>query len=263
MILFSHNFPLLALAQPLSSQNFKQPHTPAYWGFMAAGGLADVVCALVLRSLSLSPCEVRLHGVYFPLGHNERNVSNQEPSPSHFTTASSFRLRLQQIYCLHASVVRRPEESLALSYYLLNCKRSYDWLGPLSTFYATGLSKSTCRSLYFLILNMGTISGSWYYYYIEISNCFFHNLIATSYWLDDRDVRVRVPVGSRIFTSPCRSDRLWGPSNLLSHAYRGLFPRGKAIGAWSWPLTSNKCRGQENVGLHIHYPIRLHCIVLK
>jgi hypothetical protein len=46
--------------------------------------------------------------------------------------------------------------------------------------------------------------------------------IATGYGLDDRGVVVRVPVGSRIFTSPC-PDRLWGSSNLLSNAYRGLF----------------------------------------
>jgi hypothetical protein len=57
--------------------------------------------------------------------------------------------------------------------------------------------------------------------------------IATSYWLDDRGVGVRVPVGSRIFTSPCRSDRLWGPSSLLSNGYRGFFIGGKAAGAWS------------------------------
>jgi hypothetical protein len=50
--------------------------------------------------------------------------------------------------------------------------------------------------------------------------------IATSYWLDDRRVGVRVLVGSRIFSSVCRSDRLWDPLNLLSNGYRGLFPRG-------------------------------------
>jgi hypothetical protein len=47
--------------------------------------------------------------------------------------------------------------------------------------------------------------------------------IATGYGLDDRGVRVRVPVGSTIVTSPYRSDRRWGPPNLLSNGYRTLF----------------------------------------
>jgi hypothetical protein len=34
--------------------------------------------------------------------------------------------------------------------------------------------------------------------------------IATGYWLDDGGIGVRVPVGSRIFSSPNRPDRLWG-----------------------------------------------------
>jgi hypothetical protein len=40
--------------------------------------------------------------------------------------------------------------------------------------------------------------------------------------MDDRGVRVREPVGSRIFSSPRRPDRLWVPLDLLSNMYRGV-----------------------------------------
>jgi hypothetical protein len=46
-------------------------------------------------------------------------------------------------------------------------------------------------------------------------------VIATGYGLDDRGVGVRVPVWSRIFSSPSRPDRPWGPPSLLSIGYRG------------------------------------------
>jgi hypothetical protein len=48
--------------------------------------------------------------------------------------------------------------------------------------------------------------------------------IATGYGLGDQGVGVRVPVEARIFTSPCRPDRLWGARNLLSNGNQGLSP---------------------------------------
>jgi hypothetical protein len=63
--------------------------------------------------------------------------------------------------------------------------------------------------------------------------------IAGGYGLDDRGVRVRVPEGSRIFCSPRRPDRLWGPPSLLYNGYRGSFLEDKTAGAWSSPITSN------------------------
>jgi hypothetical protein len=34
--------------------------------------------------------------------------------------------------------------------------------------------------------------------------------------------------GRKILFSPQRQDRLWGPRNLLSNGYQGLFPRGQS-----------------------------------
>jgi hypothetical protein len=50
--------------------------------------------------------------------------------------------------------------------------------------------------------------------------------IATGYRPHGREVGVRIPVGSRIFTSPYRPDRLWG---LLCS-----FPEGKVAGKWRY-----------------------------
>jgi hypothetical protein len=50
--------------------------------------------------------------------------------------------------------------------------------------------------------------------------------IVTGYRLDNRKVGVLVPVGSRIYSSPRRPDRLCGPPSLLSNGHPGLFPRG-------------------------------------
>jgi hypothetical protein len=50
--------------------------------------------------------------------------------------------------------------------------------------------------------------------------------IVTGYGLDDQGVGVRVPVGARFFTSPCRPDRLWGPPSLLSNGEPGALSPG-------------------------------------
>jgi hypothetical protein len=50
--------------------------------------------------------------------------------------------------------------------------------------------------------------------------------IATGYGLDDRGVGVQFPVGVRIFISPRRPDRLWGPPNLPSNGLPGTLSLG-------------------------------------
>jgi hypothetical protein len=62
--------------------------------------------------------------------------------------------------------------------------------------------------------------------------------LASSWRLDERGDGERVPVGSRIFSSPRRPGHLWSPPNLLSDEYGGSFPGGRAAEAWSWPLSS-------------------------
>jgi hypothetical protein len=79
---------------------------------------------------------------------------------------------------------------------------------------------------YGCLLNIKWQKPNWHklykYFYYGIGN--IDNKwsgIATSYGLDKRGVGVQVPVGSRIFSSPCHPNRLCGPPSLLSTGYRG------------------------------------------
>jgi hypothetical protein len=64
-----------------------------------------------------------------------------------------------------------------------------------------GLKRSECEAEHSFLSNTEVIHGN----RDKIVD------IATGYWLDDRGVGIRVPVGSRIFSSPRRPNRLWGP----------------------------------------------------
>jgi hypothetical protein len=54
--------------------------------------------------------------------------------------------------------------------------------------------------------------------------------VATGYGLEDWGVGVRVPVGSRIFSTSSR---------LALGVHPTSYPVGKAAAMWSWPLTSS------------------------
>jgi hypothetical protein len=88
--------------------------------------------------------------------------------------------------------------------------------------------------------------------------------IAMAYSLDDQGVGVQVPVGPRIFSSPCHPHRLWSPPNLLSNGYRGApslgVKRTEREADHSLPTSAEV---KENVDLYIHSPICLHGIVLN
>jgi hypothetical protein len=62
--------------------------------------------------------------------------------------------------------------------------------------------------------------------------------IATSYELDDRGVTIWVPMRSRIFSTSSRP-ALGFTQPPIQWTRGGYFPRVKAGGAWSSPLTSN------------------------
>jgi hypothetical protein len=88
--------------------------------------------------------------------------------------------------------------------------------------------------------------------------------IATGYGLDDWGIGVRVPVGSRIFSSPCSPDCFWGPPNFLSNGYRRAFSPGiKRPGRKSDHLLSTTAEIKKMWMYVSTTPIPLHGVMLN
>jgi hypothetical protein len=87
--------------------------------------------------------------------------------------------------------------------------------------------------------------------------------IATSYELNDRRVGDRVPVGSRIFTSPNRPHRLWGPPNLLSKGYGGALSPGVRRPGREVDHSPPTSAEIKKMWIYTSTPIHLHGIVLN
>jgi hypothetical protein len=87
--------------------------------------------------------------------------------------------------------------------------------------------------------------------------------IATGYGRDDRGVRFRVPVRSRIFSSPQCPDRLWSPTDLLSNGYQGAnSPRVKQERREA-DHSPQFVQWSRTVELYLHFLICLHSTVLN
>jgi hypothetical protein len=94
----------------------------------------------------------------------------------------------------------------------------------------------TSKDLYYLLLYYNYIipigaPRNLYIVFVSLLSIYLYIVrspvgIATGYGLDDRGFRVQVMVESRMFSSPQRPDRPWGPPSLLSNMYRDLFPLG-------------------------------------
>jgi hypothetical protein len=94
------------------------------------------------------------------------------------------------------------------------------------------------------------------------SNCTRRVAQTSGHGLHDGRVGVRVPVGSRIFTSPCRPDRLLGLPSLLCKGTGDFFPRMKRYGREADHLSPTSAE-VKTMRIYTSTPIRLHGVVLN
>jgi hypothetical protein len=83
-------------------------------------------------------------------------------------------------------------------------------------------------------------------------------------WTTGWDGLVSIPSRSnRLFSSPHRADRLWGPHNLLCNGYRGLFPQRES--GRSVKLTTHLYLVPMStmVEVYLHSLMYLHGMVLN
>jgi hypothetical protein len=75
---------------------------------------------------------------------------------------------------------------------------------------------------------------------------------------------VRFLAVARIFfSSPPRLDRVWGSPSLLSNGYLGLFLRGWSSRSVKLTTHLPLVPGEECVELYLHFPIRIHDMLLS
>jgi hypothetical protein len=85
--------------------------------------------------------------------------------------------------------------------------------------------------------------------------------IATGYGLDDQGIGVESRWRQEFPFLHVLQTRSGAHPTSLTNGYRGFFPGSKAVEAEA--DYSPPCRGQENMSLYIHSPIRLHGVVLN
>jgi hypothetical protein len=92
--------------------------------------------------------------------------------------------------------------------------------------------------------------------YINYLECGQRNRYSDCLWAERLRGRSSSPDRVKNFLFSTTSKQTLRPKQPISNG-------SKAAGTWSWPLTSNQCRDQENVKLYIHSPIHLHGVVLN